>query len=49
LDVDGSGTEVGPGSVAFVPAGVAHSFVDISQDLRVAVVFAPPETPGPAA
>jgi mannose-6-phosphate isomerase-like protein (cupin superfamily) len=48
LDVDGTRTEVAPGSVAFVPAGLAHSFVDISEDLRVAVVFAPPETPGPA-
>lgn len=35
---------VGPGSVVFVPAGTPHRFEDISEALRVLVVFAPPET-----
>lgn len=41
LEVDGVRTPVGPGSVALVPAGVPHRFVDVSTDLRVVVVFAP--------
>jgi len=32
------------GSLAFVPARVAHRFTDITEDLQVAVVFAPPES-----
>jgi mannose-6-phosphate isomerase-like protein (cupin superfamily) len=35
---------VGPGSVVFVPAGVPHKFEDITEALRVLVLFAPPET-----
>lgn len=35
---------VGPGSVVYVPAELAHRFTDITEDLRVAVVFAPPES-----
>jgi mannose-6-phosphate isomerase-like protein (cupin superfamily) len=35
---------VGPGSVIFVPAGVPHRFDQISEALRVLVLFAPPET-----
>lgn len=35
---------VRPGSVVFVAAGVAHSFHDISEDLRVLVFWAPPHT-----
>ena len=35
---------VGPGSAAFVAAGVPHRFVDILEDLEVYVVFAPPES-----
>ncbi|MGP4002918.1 cupin domain-containing protein [Streptomyces sp. 8N706] len=35
---------VGPGSVAYVPAEVPHRFTDITDDLRVVVVFAPPES-----
>jgi mannose-6-phosphate isomerase-like protein (cupin superfamily) len=34
---------VGRGSVAFVPAGVPHRFHHITEDLRVLVVFSPPE------
>ncbi|WP_236242021.1 cupin domain-containing protein [Streptomyces sp. CC228A] len=34
---------VGRGSVVFVPAGVPHKFHHITEDLRVMVVFSPPE------
>ena len=43
LEVDGVRTPVGPGSVAHVAPGVPHRFVDVVEDLRVVVVFAPPE------
>ncbi len=43
LVVDEERTRVRGGSVAYVPAGVTHRFVDVSEDLRVLVVFAPPE------
>ena len=36
--------DVGPGDTIFVPAGVPHQFHDITEQLRVIVVFAPPET-----
>ena len=32
----------GPGTVIFVPAGEAHQFVDITEDLALLVFFAPP-------
>ncbi len=35
--------DVRPGDTIFVPAGVAHRFHDIGKDLRLIVVFAPPE------
>ncbi|HEV8305597.1 MAG TPA: cupin domain-containing protein [Gemmatimonadales bacterium] len=41
------GTEdraVGPGAVVYVPAGVAHRFHSITDELRVLVVFAPAES-----
>jgi mannose-6-phosphate isomerase-like protein (cupin superfamily) len=44
LDVDGRRTPVAAGSVAYVPRRVPHRFVDVTDDLEVAVVFAPPET-----
>jgi mannose-6-phosphate isomerase-like protein (cupin superfamily) len=44
LDVEGRRTPVAPGSVAFVPRRAEHQFVDVSADLEVAVVFAPPES-----
>ena len=44
LEVDGTRTAVRPGSVAYVPSRVPHRFVDITEDLEVAVVFAPPES-----
>jgi mannose-6-phosphate isomerase-like protein (cupin superfamily) len=37
-------TQVGRGSVVYVPAGVAHKFHHITEDLRVMVVFSPPES-----
>jgi mannose-6-phosphate isomerase-like protein (cupin superfamily) len=40
----GESRPVGPGSVVFVPAEVPHKFTDITEDLRVAVVFAPAES-----
>jgi mannose-6-phosphate isomerase-like protein (cupin superfamily) len=36
--------DVGPGDVLYVDAGVPHRFHDITEDLRLIVVFAPPET-----
>jgi mannose-6-phosphate isomerase-like protein (cupin superfamily) len=39
---DGSGV-VGPGSVAYVPAGEDHRFVNVTEDFAVLVVFAPAE------
>lgn len=44
LEVSATRAPVGPGSVAFVPAGVPHRFMDIGTDLQVLVVFAPAET-----
>lgn len=43
LDVDGRRHPVEEGTVAFVPAGVPHRFVDVEQDLRVLVFFGPAE------
>jgi hypothetical protein len=40
----GRRTAVRPGSVAYVPSRVPHRFVDVTRDLEVAVVFAPPES-----
>jgi mannose-6-phosphate isomerase-like protein (cupin superfamily) len=47
LDVEGRRSPVAPGTVAFVPRRVEHRFVEISEDLEVAVVFAPPESESP--
>ena len=35
--------EMGPGDVAFVPAGEEHRFVDVVEDFAVLVVFGPAE------
>ncbi|MCX2967931.1 cupin domain-containing protein [Streptomyces sp. TRM70308] len=43
LTVGDETTQVGRGSVVYVPAGVPHRFHHISEDLRVMVVFSPPE------
>ena len=37
-------TQISRGSVVYVPAGVAHKFHHITEDLRVLVVFSPPES-----
>jgi mannose-6-phosphate isomerase-like protein (cupin superfamily) len=36
--------DTAPGDYLYVKAGVVHRFHDITEDLVVAVVFAPPET-----
>lgn len=46
LQVDGHDNLVGPGSIVYVPAGAAHRFHTITEDLEVMVVFAPAESPG---
>jgi mannose-6-phosphate isomerase-like protein (cupin superfamily) len=38
---DGSAA-VAPGSVVYVPAGEAHRFTDVQEDLALLVLFAPP-------
>lgn len=43
IDVDGAETAVAGGSVAYVPHGVPHHFRDVTEDLRVVVLFAPPQ------
>lgn len=43
LDVAGVRTPVRAGTLAYFPRRVPHRFVDITEDLEVAVVFAPPE------
>ncbi|MFS8203216.1 cupin domain-containing protein (plasmid) [Streptomyces sp. CWNU-52B] len=37
-------TQVARGSIVYVPAGVAHKFHHVSEDLRVLVIFSPPES-----
>ncbi|OEU96063.1 cupin domain-containing protein [Streptomyces oceani] len=44
LTVGDETTQVARGSVVYVPARVPHRFHHISEDLRVLVVFSPPET-----
>ena len=36
--------DAAPGDVIFVPAHVPHRFHDIVEELRIIVVFAPPES-----
>ncbi|HET6636026.1 MAG TPA: cupin domain-containing protein [Streptomyces sp.] len=43
LTVGDETTYVARGSVVYVPAGVPHRFHHITEDLRVMVVFSPPE------
>ncbi len=43
LTVGEETTTVGRGSVAYVPAGTPHRFHHVTEDLRVLVVFSPPE------
>jgi mannose-6-phosphate isomerase-like protein (cupin superfamily) len=42
LVTDSGLADVGPGSVVFVPAGERHRFTEITEDLAMIVVFAPP-------
>lgn len=43
IRVAGDDREVGPGSVVFVPARTEHRFHSITEELSVAVLFAPAE------
>jgi mannose-6-phosphate isomerase-like protein (cupin superfamily) len=43
ITVAGDTSAVGAGSVVFVGAGVAHRFHDITEELRLLVVFGPAE------
>jgi mannose-6-phosphate isomerase-like protein (cupin superfamily) len=44
VTIGGETDDVEPGSIVFVPAGVEHRFSDIKEELRLVVVFAPPES-----
>ena len=45
LEVEGERFHVGPGKVVSVDVGADHRFVDVTEDLQVLVVFAPPDDP----
>jgi mannose-6-phosphate isomerase-like protein (cupin superfamily) len=45
LEVEGHRIDVGPGKVVSVDVGADHRFVDVTEDLQVLVVFAPPDDP----
>ena len=44
LEAEGERHPVEAGSIAFVARRVEHRFVDISEDIEVLVLFAPPES-----
>jgi mannose-6-phosphate isomerase-like protein (cupin superfamily) len=44
LEADTGRVPVGPGDVVYVPAGEGHRFVDVTGDLALLVLFAPPYT-----
>ena len=44
VTVGESTSDVEPGTTVYVPAQVPHRFHDITEDLRLVVVFAPPES-----
>ena len=46
FEAGGERVAVGPGSTLYVPAREPHRFVDVTEDLAVVVVFAPPEGTG---
>ena len=48
LRVRDQDVEVGPGSVVSVDHGEDHRFVEVTEDLQLLVVFAPPESPDDA-
>jgi mannose-6-phosphate isomerase-like protein (cupin superfamily) len=39
----GASAEIRPGTVAFVPAGEEHRFLDVAEDFTVLVIFGPAE------
>ena len=43
FEAAGQRVEAGAGTVLYVPADEEHRFVDVTEDLAVLVVFAPPE------
>jgi mannose-6-phosphate isomerase-like protein (cupin superfamily) len=45
IRVGNAKSEVKPGSIVFVGAGVDHKFFDIKEDLSIIVFFAPAHTP----
>jgi mannose-6-phosphate isomerase-like protein (cupin superfamily) len=45
LEVEGEIIDAGPGDVISVDRGRDHHFGNISEDLAVLVIFAPPDTP----
>jgi mannose-6-phosphate isomerase-like protein (cupin superfamily) len=49
ITVDGEEQVVGPGSLVFVAREVEHRFHDVTEDLRLLVLFAPAEADGDAA
>jgi mannose-6-phosphate isomerase-like protein (cupin superfamily) len=42
LVTDSGTAPVEPGSVIYVPAGEGHRFTDVTEDLALVVIFAPP-------
>lgn len=42
IQTDSGEVRVGPGSVVFVPANEGHRYVDITEDLTLIVIVAPP-------
>lgn len=45
LDVEGHRLDMQRGRVVSVDVGADHRFVDLTEDLSVLVVFAPPDSP----
>ena len=45
LEVEGEIIDAGPGDVISVDRGRGHHFLNISEDLAVLVIFAPPDHP----
>jgi mannose-6-phosphate isomerase-like protein (cupin superfamily) len=45
LEVEGERLDVARGRVVSVDVGADHRFVDVTEDLQVLVVFAPPDHP----
>ncbi len=45
LEVEGETIDVGPGAVISVDRGRDHHFLNITEDLAVLVIFAPPDIP----